>query len=409
MSNVKETVIMRTDNLAKLYGRNKSEAVEMLEKGESKAAVLKKTGVTVALWDINLEVKEGELFVIIGLSGSGKSTLVRCFNRLNNPTSGSVYYRDQRLKELTKEQLIKFRREKIAMVFQHFGLMSHRSVVGNVEYGLEIRGITKEERRKKSIEMLKMVGLVGVEEMPLTSLSGGMKQRVGLARALANDPDVLLMDEPFSALDPLVKRDMQFELLKIHKKMKRTIIFITHDINEAFKLGDRVAIMRDGKVIQIDTPENMMTNPADDYVRNFIEGADRSQVMSVKNVMITPSTIVWLNDGPNRAIQEMRSNNVSSAYVVDQDMTFHGVITLEGALKLKDVTTKVSDHMITDVTTISADKTIADVMPMAADTKFPIPVLEDNKLIGIVSKASVISTLASENVEETETEIKESA
>ena len=408
MSNVKDTIIMRTENLSKLYGRNKSEAIEALKKGESKADVLKKSGVTVALWDINLDVKEGELFVIIGLSGSGKSTLVRCFNRLNNPTSGSVYFRDQRLKELTKEQLISFRREKIAMVFQHFGLMSHRSVIGNVEYGLEIRGVNKEERRQKSIEMLNMVGLVGVEDMPLTSLSGGMKQRVGLARALANDPEVLLMDEPFSALDPLVKRDMQFELLKIHQKMKRTIIFITHDINEAFKLGDRVAIMRDGKVIQVDTPENMMTNPADDYVRNFIEGADRSQVMSVRNVMITPSTIVWLTDGPNRAIQEMRSNNVSSAYVCSQDMEFKGVITLEGALKLKDKTTKVADHMITDVVSVNAEATIADVMPLAADTKFPIPVLEDGKLIGIISKAAVISTLSSDSIEG-ESDVQESA
>lgn len=397
--NVKDTVIMRTDNLSKLYGRNKSEAVKLLKEGATKAEVLKKTGTTVALWDINLDVKEGELFVIIGLSGSGKSTLVRCFNRLNMPTDGDVYFRDQHLKTLTKDELITFRREKIAMVFQHFGLMSHRSVLGNVEYGQEVRGIDKEERRKKSIEMLNMVGLVGVEDMPLTSLSGGMKQRVGLARALANNPEVLLMDEPFSALDPLVKRDMQFELLKIHQKLKGTIIFITHDINEAFKLGDRVAIMRDGKVIQVDTPEGMMTNPADDYVRNFIEGADRSQVMSVRNVMITPSTIVWLNDGPLRAVQEMRSNNVSSAYVVDQDMKFHGVITLEGALKLKDKSTKVADWMFTDVPSIEADATIAEAMPLAADTRFPIPVLEDGTLIGIISKSSVISTLASDSME----------
>lgn len=393
----KETIIMRTDHLSKLYGRNKSEATKLLKEGASKAEVLKKTGTTVALWDINLDVKEGELFVIIGLSGSGKSTLVRCFNRLNTPTSGDVFFKEQHLKTLSKEELIKFRREKIAMVFQHFGLMSHRSVLGNVEYGLEIRGIPKEERHKKAIDMLHMVGLVGVEDMPLTSLSGGMKQRVGLARALANDPEVLLMDEPFSALDPLVKRDMQFELLKIHQKLKSTIIFITHDINEAFKLGDRVAIMRDGKVIQVDTPENMMTNPADDYVRTFIEGADRSQVMSVRSVMITPSTIVWLHDGPMRAIQEMHSNNVPSAYVVDENMQFRGVITLEGALKLKDKTSKVSDYMITDVTSIAADATIAEAMPIAAETKFPIPVLEDGKLVGILTKSSVISTLTSEN------------
>ncbi len=386
-------IIMKTENLTKLYGRNKSEALNLLKKGTDKATVLDKTGVTVALYDVNLAIKPGELFVIIGLSGSGKSTLVRCFNRLNTPTRGNVYFKDQALKSLNKEQLIQLRREKIAMVFQHFGLMSHRNVIENVEYGLEIKGVDKAERHKIAQNMLDMVGLKDVEAMDLTSLSGGMKQRVGLARALANDPEVLLMDEPFSALDPLVKRDMQFELLKIHQKLKRTIIFITHDINEAFKLGDRVAIMRDGRLIQVDTPENMMSNPADDYVQDFIDGADRSQVMSVRKVMITPSTIVWSSDGPRRAIQEMRANNVPSAYVCDQDMQFQGVITLEGALELQKHKTKVADYMIRDVTTIHADATIADVMPIAADTKFPIPVLEDGKLIGIVSKASVIETL----------------
>ncbi|NLA78617.1 MAG: betaine/proline/choline family ABC transporter ATP-binding protein [Erysipelothrix sp.] len=386
-------IIMKTEHLTKLYGRNKTEALNLLKKGTDKATVLDKTGVTVALYDVNLDIKPGELFVIIGLSGSGKSTLVRCFNRLNTPTRGNVYFKDQALKTLNKEQLIQLRREKIAMVFQHFGLMSHRNVIENVEYGLEVKGMDKIKRKEIALDMLDMVGLKDVETMDLTSLSGGMKQRVGLARALANDPEVLLMDEPFSALDPLVKRDMQFELLKIHQKLKRTIIFITHDINEAFKLGDRVAIMRDGRLIQVDTPENMMSNPADDYVQDFIDGADRSQVMSVRNVMITPSTIVWSSDGPRRAIQEMRANNVPSAYVCDQDMQFQGVITLEGALELQKHKTKVADYMIRDVTTISADATIADVMPIAADTKFPIPVLEDGKLIGIVSKASVIETL----------------
>lgn len=392
-------MIMRTENLSKLYGRNKSEAMTLLKQGADKATVLEKTGVTVALYDVNLEVKAGELFVIIGLSGSGKSTLVRCFNRLNSPTHGSVYFKDENLKDLSKKELIEFRRDKIAMVFQHFGLMSHRNVLANVEYGLEIKGIDKTKRHQIALDMLNMVGLPDVDQMDLSALSGGMKQRVGLARAFANNPEVLLMDEPFSALDPLVKRDMQFELLKIHQRMKRTIIFITHDINEAFKLGDRVAIMRDGKVIQVDTPENMMSHPADDYVREFIEGADPSQVMSVRNVMISPSTIVWLNDGPKRVLQEMRSNKVPSAYVCDQDMNFKGVITLEGALAFQSQRNQLSDHMIQDVITITADASMADVMPIAVDTKFPIPVLEDGKLIGIVSKASLLETLINENHE----------
>ena len=327
---------MHTENLSKFYGRNKQEAIKMLKAGSNKAEVFKKTGTTLALWDINLDVKEGETFVIIGLSGSGKSTLVRCFNRLNKPSGGDVYYRGNSLKKMNKEELRQFRRNKIAMVFQSFGLMSHRDVLGNVEYSLEIKGIDKEERRNKAIEMLNMVGLTNMENQSLQSLSGGMKQRVGLARALANDPEILLMDEPFSALDPLVKQEMQFELLKIQQKLKKTIIFITHDINEAFKIGDRVAIMRDGRLIQVDTPENMITNPADDYVRSFIEGADKAHVFSVKNVMITPSTLVRSNAGPNRALSAMRANNVSSAYVVDKDMNYKGVITLDSILKIKD-------------------------------------------------------------------------
>ena len=396
MENTQNTV-MHTEKLAKLYGRNKNDAIKMLNKGMSKAEVFKKTGVTVALWDINLNVEEGEIFVIIGLSGSGKSTLVRCFNRLNKPTSGDVYFRDTSLKKLKSDELMDFRRNKIAMVFQNFGLMSHRDVLGNVEYGLEIKGISKGERSKKAIEMLGMVGLENMENQSLDSLSGGMKQRVGLARALANDPEILLMDEPFSALDPLVKQEMQFELLKIQQKLKKTIIFITHDINEAFKIGDRVAIMRDGRLIQVDTPEDMITHPADDYVRSFIEGADKAHVFSVKNVMITPSTLVRLNAGPNRALSAMRANNVSSAYVVDDDMNYKGVITLDSMLKIKDKSKTISEHIITDLTEIRSDDSIADIMHIAAEAKFPIPVVEDGKLLGIVSKASVLYLLSSDN------------
>src|SRR5699024_513864 len=232
-----------------------------------------------ALWDATFDVKEGEIFVVIGLSGSGKSTLVRCFNRLNKPTRGQVLFQGKDIGKYDKKELNDYRRNKISMVFQQFGLMSHRDVIGNVEYGLEVKGISKEERHKIAKEMIDMVGLEGQDEEPISNLSGGMKQRVGLARALANDPEILLMDEPFSALDPLVRKDMHFELLTIQEKLNKTIVFITHDINEAFKLGDRVAIMRDGEVIQIATPEEMSENPADDYVKQFIDSADVTQVV----------------------------------------------------------------------------------------------------------------------------------
>ena len=262
MSNDK--TLLKIDKLSKLYGADKKEAIKLKDKQLDKDEIYDKTKVILALWDVSLNVKEGEIFVVIGLSGSGKSTLIRCLNMLNKPTSGKVFYEGKDIGKFNKKQLNDYRRNKVSMIFQGFGLMSHRDVIGNVEYGLEVKGIPKEERHKKAEEMISMVGLEGLENEPISSLSGGMKQRVGIARALANDPEVLLMDEPFSALDPLVRKDMQFELLTIHRKLDKTIVFITHDINEAFKLGDRVAIMKDGEVIQVDTPERMSSHPAND-------------------------------------------------------------------------------------------------------------------------------------------------
>lgn len=393
------SMILKVEGVNKLYGKHKDEALKLASKGHTKKEILEKTGVTCALLDVNLEINKGETFVIIGLSGSGKSTLVRMFNRLNEPTQGKMYFKNQELSQLNKEQLRHYRREKIAMVFQHFGLMSHRTVLKNVEYGLEIRGVGPQLKTDKAMEMIELVGLKGFEHSRIDQLSGGMKQRVGLARALANDPEVLLMDEPFSALDPLVKKDMQFELLKIQQKMKKTIVFITHDINEAFKLGDRVAIMKDGRVIQVDTPEDMMSNPADEYVTRFIEGADKTAVMSVKHVMITPTTIVFKDDGFNKVIREMRNNNVSSAYVVDDDMKLQGVVSLENALKLKDKVSTLMD-MVEDVQTISPDQSISEILPLASVARVPLAVIEDDKLVGIVSKASVLTYLASDPVVE---------
>lgn len=386
--------ILNVKGLSKLYGSDKKKAIELKNKGLSKDEIYKKTGVTIALWDVTLDVKPGEIFVIIGLSGSGKSTLVRCFNRLNKPTSGQIFYYDKDIGKFNKEELNDFRREKISMVFQQFGLMSHRNVLENVEYGLEIKGISKEERRAKAQEMISMVGLEGYDNEPITSLSGGMMQRVGIARALANDPEILLMDEPFSALDPLVRKDMQFELLTIQKKLDKTIIFITHDINEAFKLGDRVAIMRDGELVQVATPEEMSENPADDYVKQFIDSADKTQVISVRNVMITPNSIVRLKDSLNLAIKTMRANGVSSAYVVGEKMRLEGVVTIDDALQGNKDSLTISDILIKDINTTSPDTLLTDIMSVATKTPYPIAVVdEDNSLKGIVSKVHVLSSM----------------
>ena len=386
--------ILSVKNLSKLYGTEKNKAIKLKKSNNDKDTIYQKTGVTLALWDVNLEVQKGEIFVIIGLSGSGKSTLVRCFNLLNKPTSGKVYFQGKDIGEFNKEELNDYRRNKISMVFQQFGLMSHRNVIGNVEYGLEVKGISKEERRAKAKEMIDMVGLEGHDNESINSLSGGMKQRVGIARALASDPEILLMDEPFSALDPLVRKDMQFELLTIQRKLDKTIIFITHDINEAFKLGDRVAIMKDGEVIQVATPEEMSENPADDYVKQFIDSADKTQVISVRNVMITPNSIVRLKDSLNFAVKTMRSNGVSSAYVVGEKMKLQGVITIDDALEANKNGLTISDIIIRDINTASPDALLTDIMSMAASTPFPIAVVdEDHSLKGIVSKVHVLSSM----------------
>lgn len=386
--------ILSIRNLSKLYGTEKNRAVKLKNSGLDKDTIYKKTGVTVALWDINLDIERGEIFVIIGLSGSGKSTLVRCFNMLNKPTSGEILFEDKNIGSFKKKELVNYRRNKVSMVFQNFGLMSHRDVIGNVEYGLEVKGIPKSQRQVKAKEIISMVGLEGLENELISNLSGGMMQRVGIARALANEPEILLMDEPFSALDPLVRKDMQFELLSIQRKLEKTIIFITHDINEAFKIGDRVAIMRDGEVIQVDTPEEMSENPANDYVKQFIDGADKTQVISARNVMITPNSIVRLKDNPNYAINMMRSNRVSSAYIVAEKMKLQGIITIDDAIRANKEKLTISDVMIRDIITASPDALLHDIISMAVETKYPIAIVDnDGTLKGIVSKADVLSSM----------------
>ncbi|NLJ78726.1 MAG: glycine betaine/L-proline ABC transporter ATP-binding protein [Tissierellia bacterium] len=386
--------LLSLKNVSKLFGSEKNRALKLKRSGADKDTIYEKTGVTVALWDATFDIKEGEVFVIIGLSGSGKSTLVRCFNLLNKPTSGQIYFQGKDINKFNREQLNDYRRNRISMVFQQFGLMSHRDVLGNVEYGLEVKGLSRDERCEKAKEMISMVGLDGYENEPITSLSGGMKQRVGIARALANDPEVLLMDEPFSALDPLVRKDMQFELLTIQRKLNKTIVFITHDIDEAFKLGDRVAIMKDGEIVQIATPEEMSEHPADDYVSQFIDDADKTQVISVRNVMITPNSIVRLGGNLNHAINTMRTHGVSSAYVVGEKMKLQGVITIDDAIQARKEGLTISDVLIRDINTTSPDALLVDIMSMATQTPFPIAVVdEEDSLKGIVSKVHVLSSM----------------
>ena len=389
-----DDIILEASHVSMIYGHNKARAAQLMEAGGEKTSVFQETGATVALWDVNFKVRRGEIFVIIGLSGSGKSTIVRCFNQLLKPTSGYAAYEGQHIDAMSKQELLEFRRSKISMVFHNFGLFTHRTVLENVVYGLEVRGVPRQERRDKAVEVIKLVGLEGWEDRPITSLSGGLKQRVGIARALANDPEVLLMDEPFSALDPLVRQDMQFELLQIQRKLGKTILFITHDINEAFKLGDTVAIMRDGKIVQIDTPAGMSMAPADDYVRAFIESADKANVLSVSSIMATPTCIVREGDDPAIAVREMGREHLSTAYAVDHDMRLLGVVPVDAALQCWREKRPLAEAIQRECVTTSPDVSVRDIMPIAAETRYPIAVVgDDGVLLGIVSRASVLSTM----------------
>jgi glycine betaine/proline transport system ATP-binding protein len=388
------TVKVKVENLSKVFGRNPKAVLEKIKSGVPKDAVLKETGHTVGVNNASFEVKEGETFVIMGLSGSGKSTLIRCLNMLNTPTEGKIYVDGENIVEYDRKKLREYRQKKVAMVFQHFGLFTHRTVLGNVEYGLEVRGIPKEERCKKAKKVLSTVGLEGWENYYPRQLSGGMKQRVGLARALANDPDILLMDEPFSALDPLIRRDMQLELLDIQAKLKKTIIFITHDVNEAFKLGDRVAVMKDGVIQQIGTPEEILEKPANDYIADFVQDVDRTKVLQAKNIMFLPGSLVFLKDGPHVALKEMEKSGLSSVFVVDSERRLQGLVTVDDAVRALKEHWPLKDILIKEYATTTPDTYVQDLIPLATASKYPIAVLDgNNRLLGIIARVSVLSAL----------------
>ena len=269
----------------KIFGSNPKRVLENHDRSKSRAEIQSQTGHVVAVKDVSFEVKKGECFVVMGLSGSGKSTLVRCISRLIEPTGGQVVIDGQDVTKMDKKELRNLRRHKMAMVFQHFGLFPHRRVIDNISYGLEVRGVGKLERTEKAMEILNLVGLEGWDQMYPRELSGGMQQRVGLARAMAVDPEILIFDEPFSALDPLIRREMQDELLELQSKLQKTLIFITHDFLEAIKMGDKIAIMKDGQISQVGTPEEIVANPVDKYVRDFTEDVPRYKVLSAGKVM----------------------------------------------------------------------------------------------------------------------------
>ncbi|HES3010525.1 TPA: glycine betaine/L-proline ABC transporter ATP-binding protein [Streptococcus pyogenes] len=387
--------ILEVKHLSKIFGKKQKAALEMVKTGKNKSEIFKKIGATVGVYDASFEVKKGEIFVIMGLSGSGKSTLVRMLNRLIEPSAGSILLEGKDISTMSADQLREVRRHDINMVFQSFALFPHKTILENTEFGLELRGVPKEERQRLAEKALDNSGLLDFKDQYPNQLSGGMQQRVGLARALANSPKILLMDEAFSALDPLIRREMQDELLDLQDSMKQTIIFISHDLNEALRIGDRIALMKDGQIMQIGTGEEILTNPANDFVREFVEDVDRSKVLTAQNIMIKPLTTTVELDGPQVALNRMHNEEVSMLMATNRRRQLVGSLTADAAIEARKKGLPLSEVIDRDVRTVSKDTIITDILPLIYDSSAPIAVTDDNnRLLGVIIRGRVIEALA---------------
>jgi glycine betaine/proline transport system ATP-binding protein len=381
-------------NVSKIFGNNPKAAIELLKQGKSKKEILQVTGQTVGVNKVSFDIYEGEIFVIMGLSGSGKSTLIRMFNRLIDPTVGEISIDGEDIVKMNEPRLREVRQQKISMVFQNFALFPHKTIVENTEYGLEIQKIPPKERRESAMKALEVVGLKGYEHQLPSQLSGGMQQRVGLARALASDTDIILMDEAFSALDPLIRKDMQDELIEIQEQLQKTIIFITHDLDEALRIGDRIALMKDGSLIQLGTPEQILMNPANEFVEKFVEDVDLSKVLTASHVMKRAERI-GADRGPRVALEIMRKQGYSSIFVVDRKQRLLGALTAEQARAAIDRTSTISEVMSTDIPTVSEDTLLTDLMETIATSSLPLAVIDaEKRLKGTVIRGAVIGALA---------------
>jgi glycine betaine/proline transport system ATP-binding protein len=395
-------------NLYKIFGPQPDKAMKLLQEGLHKEAIHDKTGMTVGVDNATFSIQQGEIFVIMGLSGSGKSTIVRMLNRLIEPTAGAVTVDGQNVTRMSPDELVKFRLHNMSMVFQSFALMPHMTVVENAAFGLELAGVDKEKRRERAMQALEQVGLSGWEDCYPNQLSGGMQQRVGLARGLAVDPDILLMDEAFSALDPLIRTEMQDELLKLQEKDQRTIVFISHDLDEALRIGDRIAIMEGGRVVQVGAPEEILQNPTDDYVRAFFRGVDPTNVISAADIARdTHPTIIRTREGSLRTAHEILSGSEREhGYVLDAQHRFIAVVSsasLKEAIERGTGDRPLDQAFLADARAVNGGDSMQDILSEVASRNWPIPVVDDQNVYkGVVSKNRFLKTL-----HRTESEIEE--
>ena len=383
----------------KVFGDRPERALTAENSDKDKRDILDELGCVVALQDVNFDVQRGETFVIMGLSGSGKSTMVRCLIRLIEPTAGEISIDGEDITGMSDKALIEFRRNKVAMVFQHYGLMPHRTVLDNACWGLEVQGIDKNSRYSRTREVLDLVGLSGWEDAYPRQLSGGMQQRVGLARALAVETDILLMDEPFSGLDPLIRRQMQDELLRLQDELQKTIVFITHDLNEALKLGDRITIMHDGKVAQIGSPEDIVLRPEDEYVGEFTQDVRLESVLTAAKVMVTPKATLMGHQGPRAALHTIGQSDGDAAWVVDRRERYIGLLSISSAQKALRASVSRLDqaweYVDREYAALPPTTTFDELIPLAMASDFPIPIVdEDNVLVGEVHRSALAEALA---------------
>lgn len=393
--------LMELKNVTKMFGGKTDTVRQMLDQGADKDEIRRKTGVTVGVNQVNLEVMPGELFVIMGLSGSGKSTLLRCVNRLIEPTFGNIVIEGTDITAIDKDALLRFRRQKTAMVFQKFALFPHRTVEQNVAFGLELQNVPVKQRLAVAREKLALVGLEEWASHLPQQLSGGMQQRVGLARALANDPDILMMDEAFSALDPLIRDDMQDELLNLQRSLHKTILFITHDLNEALKLGDRIALMKDGAVVQVGSPEDIVQHPANEYVERFLKGVDVTKVLVAQDVMKRPAPLLREQEGPGAALLRLRDAGLSSGFIVDEGRRLKGLITVDQLSQMAQHKVRtLAQGQYEEIVTAALDTPVEELVNLIVTTRYPIAVLnEDRVLRGLVMKSSILEAMAAQGGE----------
>ncbi|WP_343043676.1 glycine betaine/L-proline ABC transporter ATP-binding protein [Rathayibacter agropyri] len=385
-------VALEARGLFKVFGRKPDEAVRRLRAGADRAEL---DHATAAVIDASFSVRRGEIFVVMGLSGSGKSTLIRMLNGLQEPTAGEVFIEGSTITGVPAAELRRVRRSSVSMVFQHFALLPHRTVLDNVAYPLEIQGVPPAERRERALLAVERAGLAGWHEKTPDQLSGGMRQRVGLARALAADTGIVLMDEAFSALDPLIRREMQEQLIELQHELGKTIVFITHDLNEAMFLGDRIAVMRDGRIVQIGTPEEILTDPATDYVAQFVQDVDRARVLTAAAVMEPARSVVTLSAGPRAALRSMRDLQTSAAFVVGSGRRLLG--TVRDSDVIEQVRLGVSDLsavLVSDVVTVAPDTALHEVIEPAVESALPVAVIDaEGRLLGAIPRVTLLAAL----------------